>query len=388
MREVVIIGVGMTPFGKFLDKGLNDLGTIAVWNAIKDAGIQGKDVQVAYCSNCLAGLITGQEGIRGQVVLRHAGFSGLPIVNVENACASGATALRGAWMEVALGFCDVAIALGVEKMYLADTPKSIKALTGLADIELANTGFQFTASFAFFLRKYMKKYGATPKHFAKVVEKNSYNGSLNPYAQHRKPLTIEEVMNSRMVSDPLTLYMCSSMGDGAVAVIICAKEVAKSYSEKPLVQIAAIALRSGMVRPPVYEEVPSIRHLTSREAYDQAGIGPEDIDVAEVHDAMAPAELVCYEEIGFCKEGEGIRMIDEGRTLISGDIPVNPSGGLTARGHPVGATGLAQVAELVWQLRGEAGSRQVDSPKVALAEDSGGWLGEDNAACTVTILKR
>ena len=388
MRDVVILGVGMTPFGRFLDKGLSDLGTVALWNAIKDANIPAKDIQAAYCSNCLAGLITGQEGIRGQVILRNAGFSGIPIVNVENACASGATALRGAWMDVALGLHDVALALGVEKMYLADTPKSIKALIGLADIDLANTGFQFVASFAFFLRKYMKKYGATAKHFAKVVEKNSTNGSLNPYAQHRKPLTTEEVLSSRMVSDPLTLFMCSSMGDGAAAVIVCAEEVAKRYTEKSRIHIAALALRSGMIRPPGYEAVPSIRALTSKEVYQQAGIGPEDVDVAEVHDAMAPAELVCYEELGFCKEGEGIRMIDEGRTLISGDLPVNTGGGLTARGHPVGATGLAQIAELVWQLREEAGARQVAHPKVGLAEDSGGWLGEDNAACTVTILKK
>lgn len=388
MRDVVIIGVGMTPFGKFLDKSLSDLGLVAIWNAIKDANISAKDIQAAYCSNCLAGLITGQEGIRGQVILNNAGFTGLPVVNVENACASGATALRGAWMDVALGLHDVALALGVEKMYLADTPKSIKALAGLSDVDLANTGFQFVASFSFFLKKYMKKYGATQEHFAKVVVKNSFNGSLNPYAQHRKRLTIEEILNSRMVSDPLTLYMCSSMGDGAAAVIVCAAEVARRYTDKPLIHIAAIALRSGMVRAPWQEEVPSIRALTSKEAYNQAGIGSEDIDLAEVHDAMAPAELRCYEELGFCKEGEGIRMIEEGRTLISGDMPVNTSGGLTARGHPVGATGLAQVAEIVWQLRGEAGDRQVTNPQVGLAEDSGGKVGEDNAACTVTILKK
>lgn len=388
MRDVVIIGVGMTPFGKFMDKSLNDLGLAAIWAAITDANIPGKTIQAAYCSNCLAGLITGQEGIRGQVILNNAGFCGIPIVNVENACASGATALRMAWMDVALGLHDIVMAVGTEKMYLDDTPRSIKALTGLADIDLAHTGFQFTASFAFFLRKYMQKYGATPEHFAKVVEKNSYNGSLNPYAQHRKPQTVQAVLQSRMVSDPLTLYMCSSMGDGSAATIVCSKEVAGRYADKPFIHIAALALRSGMIRSPELEEVPSIRALTAREAYEFAGIGPQDIDVAEVHDAMAPAELVCYEELGFCNPGEGIRMIEEGRTKISGDMPVNTGGGLTARGHPVGATGLAQVAELVWQLRGRAGARQVAEARVGLAEDSGGWLGEDNAACTVTILKK
>ncbi len=388
MRDVVIIGVGMTPFGKFLDKSLNDLGLVAVWNAIRDANVPPKDIEVAYVGNCLAGLITGQEGIRGQVILNYAGFSGLPIVNVENACATGGTALKGAWMEVALGTHDVALALGVEKMYLADTAKSLKAMAGASDIELANTGFQFTAPYAFRVSKYMKKYGATKEHFAKVVVKNSYNGSLNPYAQYRKPLSVDDVLNSRLVSDPLHLYMCCSIGDGAAAAIVCTKEIAKKYTDKPLAHIAAISLRSGMIRPPECDTVPSIRTLTAGKAYEQAGIGPEDIDVAEIHDAMAPAEILRYEEFGFCKAGEGIAMIEEGRTSLTGDIPVNPSGGLVARGHPVAATGLAQVAEIVWQFRGEAGERQVANPKVGLCEDSGGWLGEDNAACCVIILKK
>lgn len=390
MRKVVIIGVGMHPFGKFLDKSLKDLGRVAIWSASEDANISPRDIQAAYVGNSLGGLITGQEGVRGQVVLRDAGFGGIPVINVENACASAATALRGAWLEVASGSCDVALALGVEKLFCEDTAKSIAALSADSDIELAKMGFQFTALYAMKLSRYMAKYGITREHFARVVVKNSYNGSLNPYAQHRKPLTVEEVLNSRMVAPPLTLYMCSSMGDGAAAAILCSRDKARKYTSKPLVEVACCALRSGMFRRPDETNVADTDTaiLTAEQAYAKAGIGPEDVDVAEVHDAMAPAELLLYEALGLCGEGEAGRMIDEGKTRIDGDIPVNPSGGLAARGHPVGATGLAQIAEIVWQLRGEAGKRQVANPRVGLVENAGGRVEEDNAACCITILKR
>ena len=388
MRPVAIIGVGMTPFGKFMDKSLEDLGRVAVWTALKDANVPPKDIQAAYVGNALAGLITGQEGVRGQVILRNAGFGGIPIINVENACASSATALRGAWMEVASGCCDVALALGVEKLFCGDTAKSVRALAAGSDLLLGKMGFQFTALYAMRMRKYMQKYGWTKEHFAKVVVKNSHNGSLNPYAQHRRPLTVEEVLSSRLVADPLTLYMCSPMGDGAAAAIVCSKDKAKEYTNKPPVEIAACVLRAGMFRHPQNGDVPTTTALTAQQAYNQAGIGPEDIDVAEVHDAMAPAELVFYEDLGFCGKGEGTRLLDEGSTALSGDMPVNPSGGLTARGHPVGATGLAQVSEIVWQLRGEAGARQVADPKVGLTVNLGGRVEGDNAACGMTILKK
>ena len=388
MREVAVIGVGMTNFGKFLDRTLKDMGQEAIWKAIKDANVSPKDIQVVYVGNSLAGLITGQEGVRGQTVTREAGLGGIPVINVENACASASTAFRGASMEIAAGFCDVALALGVEKMFLEDTARSIAALAADSDIDLSRMGMQFTAFYAMNLKRFMKKSAVTREHFAKVVVKNSYNGSLNPYAQHRKPLTMEEVLNSRMVADPLTLYMCSSMADGAAAAILCAKEIAHKYTSKPLVTVAACALRSGMFRYPNDTTSPETPELTARAAYEQAGIGPEDVNVAEVHDAMAPAELILYETLGFCKPGEAGRMIDEGRTALTGNIPVNPSGGLAAKGHPVGATGLAQVAEIVWQLRGEAGQRQVANPKVGLTENAGGRVEHDNAACCVTILKR
>jgi acetyl-CoA acetyltransferase len=387
MRKVVLIGVGMHPCGKFLDKSLKDLGQVAIWNAIDDAGIDAKEIEVAYVSNCVAGLITGEENVRGQRILRAAGIGRIPVINVENACAAGSTALRGAYLEVASGLHDIAIAVGAEKMFCGNTSREVKAIAANADLELLATGVQFTALYAISLKKYMKEYGATPEHFAKIAVKNSYNGSLNPYAQHRTPLTIEQVLNSRMISDPLTLYMCCSIADGAAAVVLCTEEVARKHGSKPLVEIAACELGSGRFRPE-YGEGPDLTELVAEDAYRVAGIPPEDIDVAEVHDAMAPAELLLYEELGFCKKGEAIRLIDEGRTKINGDIPVNPSGGLAAKGHPIGATGLIQVAEIVWQLRGEAGPRQVAHPKVGLIQNRGGFIDGDDAASAITILKR
>ncbi|NIR32756.1 MAG: thiolase family protein [Gammaproteobacteria bacterium] len=392
MRDVAVIGVGAHAAGKFSDKALKDLGREALWRAFQDAGVGPKNIQVAYFGNSLGGLLTGQEGIRGQVVLQESGVGGIPVINVENACASAATAFRGAWLEVASGALDMAVALGVEKMFVGDVAKSISALAADSELELSQMGMQFTASYAVHpkinLKGKMKEYGWTTSDFAKVVVKNSYNGSLNPYAQHRRRLSVEDVLNSRMVADPLTLYMCSSIADGAAAAVLCPLELAQRFTDKPLITVAACVLRSGIYRLPG-DSMPDSLTLTAAEAYERAGIGPEDVDLAEVHDAMAPAELMVYERLGFCEPGEGPRLIDDGVTGLGGQRPVNPSGGLCARGHPVGATGLMQIAELVWQLRGEAGERQVQkSPKVAMAQNQGGLLlGQDSAAYAVTLLK-
>ncbi len=385
MREVSIIGVGMTRFGKWLERSMEDLGREATWNAIDDANVSVKDIEVAYVGNGLAPQLTELKGTIGQHVLTQAGIFGVPVINVENACSSGSTALRGAYLEVASGNFDVALALGVEKLFCGDTARSAAAMAqGTA---LAKLGFMFVGLYSMQLRRWVEKYGVTKEQFAKVVVKNSYNGSLNPYAQFRKPLSIVDVLNSRVVAEPLTQYMCSTMGDGAAAAIVCARELARKYTSKPLVDIAACELVSGTYTFPG-EEHEEITKRAAKRAYEKAGIGPKDVNVAEVHDGMAPAELKLYEELGFCKEGEAGRMIDEGRTSLTGTIPVNPSGGLAAKGHPVGATGLAQIAEIVWQLRGEAGERQVtNNPKVGLTENAGGWSSDDNAACAVTILK-
>jgi acetyl-CoA acetyltransferase len=376
----------MTRFGKWLNRTLQDLGREAVWNAIEDANVTAKDIELAYVGNGLGPQLTELKGTIGQHILTSAGIFGIPVVNVENACSSGSTALRGAYLEVASGNCDLALALGVEKLYCGDSARSAAAMA--QGTTLAKLGFMFVALYSMQLRKWVEKYGVTKEQFAKVVVKNSYNGSLNPYAQFRKPMTIEEVLNSRVVAEPLTQYMCSTMGDGAAAAIVCAKEISNKYTSKPLIDIAACELVSGTFTFPDKAHEP-ITSRAAKRAYKKAGIGPEDVKIAEVHDGMAPAELLLYEELGFCKAGEAGRMIDEGRTALTGAIPVNPSGGLAAKGHPVAATGLAQIAEIVWQLRGEAGQRQVsNNPRIGLTENAGGWAMDDNAACAVTILKR
>jgi len=392
LREVAIIGVGAHATGQFPDKPLKELAYPAIWNAIDDAGVKPTDINVAYVGNSLGGLLTGQEGIRGQVVLAHSGITGITIVNVENACASGATALRGAWLEVASGAADVALALGVEKMFVGDSARTIGALSGVSELDLSQIGMQFTTSYAIHpkinLKARMKEYGWTIEDFAKPAVKNSYNGSLNPLAQHRRPLTIEQVVQSRVVVDPLTLYMCSSISDGAAAAIVCSAAMANRFTSKLPVRIASCTLRSGIYRLPDDERFDTAT-TTAQAAYDEAGIGPDDLDAIELHDAMAPAELMLYERLGFCGPGEGPKLIDENITTLRGRLPVNPSGGLCSRGHPVGATGLLQIAELVWQMRGEAGERQIDKrPKATMAQNQGGLLlGQDSAVYSCTILK-
>jgi len=391
MRDVFIVGVGAHATGRFMEKPLKALAHAAIAAALEDAGAAPRDVQTAWVGNSLGGLLTGQEGIRGEVALQHSGIVGVPVTNVENACASATTALRGAWLEVASGAADVALAVGMEKMFVGDTARTIAALAADSELELSEMGMQFTSGYAIHpkinIKARMREYGWTPADLAKPAVKNSFNGSLNPLAQHRKRLTIDDVVHSRMVVDPLTLYMCSSISDGAAAALVCSADRAARFSKKP-VRIAACVLRSGIYRLPGDTRVDSAQ-ATAQEAYEKAGIGPDDLDVVELHDAMAPAELMLYERLGLCRPGEGPRLIDEGITTLTGRVPVNPSGGLCSRGHPVGATGLLQIAELVWQLRGEAGPRQIARrPKTALAQNQGGLtLGQDSAVYTATILQ-
>jgi acetyl-CoA acetyltransferase len=393
MRDVAIVGVGMHPFGKHRNSSLKDLGRDAVWAAIDDAGIDPRRIGSAYVGNSLAGLLSGQEGIRGQVILHDAGLDDIPVINVENACASGTTALRGAWLEVAAGTCDVALALGVEKMFVGDTARSLAALASDAEADLAQMGMQLSATYAahpkYNLRGRMEEYGWTDRDFAEVVVKNSRHGSLNPFAQHQRALTADQVLAAPMIAEPLTLYMCSSFADGAAAAIVCAKDEAAALSDADPITIAAAKLRSGHFFTSADDGYSSLREMVG-DLYEETGIGPEDIDVAEVHDAMAPVELLIYEGLGLCAPGEGPKLIRDGTTAIGGEHVVNPSGGLVSRGHPVGATGLGQVAELVWQLRGQAGARQAkERPLVGLAHNQGGLLASmDSAAYTLTLLRR
>ena len=401
MREVALVGAGMTRFAKHLDKGMKELSREAIEGALKSAGIESNALEAVAVGNAMAGLITGQECIRGQVVLREMGIGGIPVINTENACASAATAFHLAWLYVASGMYDVVLALGMEKLYHEDKKKSFAAIGSAIDVELmqktladmkkttqekgegaGKSRSMFMDFYAEFARSHMRKYGTTKEHYAQIAAKNHTNGSLNPHAQFQTPRSIEDVLASPMIADPLTRMMCSPIGDGAAALVLTSAEKAKEFTTKP-VYVKASVLGSGQDHQP---GDPGVTERMAKKAYEVAGIGPEDLDVAEVHDASAPAELIIYEDLGLCQQGGGGRLIDEGVTALGGKTPVNPSGGLLAKGHPVGATGTAQIAEIFWQLRGEAGKRQVEGAKVGLTENGGGMVRGEAAALAVHIL--
>lgn len=403
MREVAIVGAGMTRFAKHMDKGMKQLSREAVEAALQSAGVEANALQAVAVGNAMAGLITGQECIRGQVVLREMGIGGIPVINTENACASAATAFHLAWLYVASGMYDVVLALGMEKLTHEDKKKSFAAIGSAIDVELmqqtladmkkateepgdgAGAGksrSMFMDFYAEFARSHMRKYGTTKEHYAAIAAKNHTNGSLNPHAQFQTPRSVEDVLASPMIADPLTRMMCSPIGDGAAAVVLTSAAKAKEFTPRP-VYVKASVLGSGQDHEPGQ---PGVTERMARKAYEMAGVGPEDLDVAEVHDASAPAELIIYEELGLCGQGEGARLIDEGATALGGKVPVNPSGGLLAKGHPVGATGTAQIVEIFWQLRGEAGKRQVEGAKLGLTENGGGMVRGEAAALAVHVL--
>lgn len=404
-----IAGVGMTQFGKHLDLGLKAIGGEAVEAAIKDAGLEKTDIEAAWVGNAAAGLVTGQECIRGQVVLRSVGMGQIPVVNVENACASASTAFNQAAAMVTGGLYDCVLALGVEKLYHTDKAKSFAAFSGAVDVEnmiqimenlkkSAEAGGAKKASggagknrsmfmdiYASAARSHMKAYGTTVEQFAGVSAKNSFHGSLNPRAQFREALTIEEVLASPMIAEPLTRPMCSPIGDGAAAVIIVSEKKAKELGLTNPVKAVSSVLRSGWDRAPGEG---SVADLCTKEAYEESGYGPEDLSIIELHDASAPAEIMAYESLGICGKGEGGKLISDGVTKLGGRLPVNTSGGLLRKGHPVGATGIAQIVEITEQLQGRSGERQVEGAKVGLAHNGGGSLGTDAAAQCITILSR
>jgi acetyl-CoA acyltransferase len=388
MRKVVIGGVGMTPFGKFLERNLKSLAEEAVSLALKDARVSVNDVDRVFFGNAAAGVVTGQEMIRAQSSLRNTGLDGKPMFNIENACASGSSALNLAWLSVASGQAETALVVGVEKLSHEDKAISFGAFAKAVDLEeplpegvTTGTGSLFMDLYAAKARKWMEKTGADASDFARVVVKSRRAGSLNPLAQFRKETSVEEVLASRMVSDPLTLFMCSSIGDGGAAVFICSEDYAARHDIRP-VFIRASSIVSA--KADGSGELVAVRAANA--AYEEAGIGPSDVHVVELHDASAPAELIHYENLGLCAAGDAPKLIRSGDTDIGGRVPVNPSGGLLSRGHPVGATGVAQIVELTQQLRGTAGARQRKGAKVALAENNGGQLAGDSAVALVTIL--
>lgn len=403
MRDVAIVGAGMTRFGKYTDRGLKELTREAVDAALSSAGAEKTDLEIAVVGNAAAGLISGQECIRAQVVLRDLGIDKIPMVNTENACASSSTALQVAWLYVASGMYDVALALGVEKMYSEDKAKTMAAFSAGVDVEQLRQIMQqlkppseqksgsesgagksrslFMDIYAAGARAHMAKYGTTKEQYAQVAVKNHYNGSLNPHAQYQERYSLEEILASPLVAEPLTRLMCAPIGDGAAAAIIASDKKARKFTSNP-VWIRGTALVSGSDHP---GEDGRTGARAARIAFDMAGMAPEDVNVAEVHDASAPAELMVYEELAFCDEGEGGKLVDEGATEIGGRLPVNTSGGLISKGHPVGATGVAQAYEIWLQLRGEAGERQVQDARVGLTHNGGGMVRGEAAATTVHL---
>jgi acetyl-CoA acetyltransferase len=388
LRPVFILGVGLHPFGRWADRGLTDLAAVAIREALDVACATPRDLEFAYVANSYAGLLTGQESVRGQVTLSYCGIHEIPIVNVENACAGGSTALREAWLSVGSGLYDFGLALGVEKLYVGDTARTVKAIATSTDIALlGQNGFQFTASYAVKAKRYMERTGARIEDIARVVVKNRANAAQNPYAQYRKEVSVEEVLSSRLICDPLRLFMCSSIADGAAAVIVGSEEAARRLNLPPRVRIAASSLVSGAYSPNAGNAI--VR--AASDAYRLSGFSPDDVEVAEVHDASANAEFEHLEDLGFCPEGQGAEWIRTGRCDLHGTLPVNPSGGLIGRGHPVAATGLAQLSEIFWQITGRAGPRQVPgrhraTPRIGLTLNTGGRIEEDRAAAAVHIL--
>jgi acetyl-CoA acetyltransferase len=380
MRSVYVAGVGSTTFGKHLDRSLRSLGAEAVAKALADAGLSGKDIQAGYCGNALGAMLQEETGV-GQHVLWEVGMSGLPIVNVENACASGSTALHLGWQGVASGLYDVVIVFGVDKAVM---PKGTPLKVGAADLEV-RLGDIFPGHFAMIAQKHMEAYGTTLEQQAKVSVKNHDNGCLNPYAEFKKPLTVEEVLASPMIAEPITLFSCCPNSDGAAAAILCSEEVMRRLNSRAI-RIAASVLSTGSYENQRDLTRWEVEERAAKLAYSQAGLGPGDLSLVELHDAFTICEIIHYEGLGLCPPGDGGRLIDEGATAIGGRVPVNPSGGLLAKGHPIGASGVGQIAEIAWQLRGEATGRQVENARVGLAQMMGGSKEGDTRACNIHIL--
>jgi benzoylsuccinyl-CoA thiolase BbsB subunit len=378
MREVAVVGAAMVPFGKYPDRTHSQLAAPAVLGALADAGADRSSVDAVYCGNVTGGMLVGQR------VLRDLGMLGPPVVNVENACSSSAAALREAYVAVGAGLHDTVLVLGVEKL---------SALGGgtlpldQEDHEVA-AGLAMPAVYAMRARRYMHEWGADPADLASVAVKARAHGARNPFAQLRSETSVEEVLASRPVAAPLTLFQCSPKADGAAALLVTASELADRFAAPP-VRIRASVLHSGrFTTGPRDMTVPEITVRSAAEAYEQAGIGPEDLDAAEVHDAFTIAELLYYEALGLCGRGEAVPFLRSGATTFGGTTVVNPSGGLLARGHPIGTTGAAQVVEIVWQLRGAAGHRQVEGARLGLAHATGGGLsGVDHGACAIHVLE-
>ena len=378
MREVAVIGIGMTKFGELWDKSFRDLVAEAGVKAIMDAGIEGKDIDAMYIGGMSSGGFVEQEHV-APLAIEVAGLEDfhIPATRVEGACASGGLAMRQGYIAVASGIHDIVLVGGAEKMTDVVGTEATNVLASAADREWeAFFGMTFPGLYALMARYHMHKYGTTQEQLASVAVKNHYNGSMNPNAQFNRKISIEDVLASPMVADPLHLLDCSPITDGAAAAILAPLDIAKKYTDK-IVKILASTQASDTIslhNRKRFDALPAAIHA-ARQAYKMAGVEPKDIDVAEVHDCFTIAEIMAIEDLGFFEKGEGGKATEEGLTAIDGQIPINTSGGLKAKGHPVGATGVAQINEIVMQLRGEAGKRQVKDAEIGLTHNVGGSGG-------------
>jgi acetyl-CoA acetyltransferase len=407
---IFVAGVGMTAFGRHLDRSIKQLTREAVEAALADAGCEAAALEFAAFSNSMQGHMEGQHSVRGQIALRAMGIDAIPVVNVENACASGSSALAVAAAALGSGMADVALAVGVEKLFSDDRSRMFSAFDSGWDVSTAGVNREYLLAlgagveipdgsqsdrpysvfmdvYAALARQHMRLHGSTQEQFAAVAAKNHRHSVHNPLAQYRKPFTTEEVLSAPPITYPLTVPMCSPVSDGAAAVVLCTERALARLGRRRAIALRAISSRGGSERAADALD----RHVTRRAAaaaFEQAGLGPADVSLAEVHDATAVGEVIELEALGLFEPGAAGPAAVSGATELGGRLPVNPSGGLECRGHPVGATGLAQIFELATQLRGEAGVRQVEGARVAVAENGGGLIGVEEAVVCVTVLSR
>ena len=416
MSNVYVIGVSCTPFGKQADKTFKDLTREAFMGLLADTGADvAQQIEQAWFGNCGMGTF-GQRNIRGQVCFTPLVREGIfpervPLINVEGGCATASMAFHGAYKDILSGECDLSLAMGVEKTFFPGDPERTMEIfqggidqldpqewqayylkageqSGKPFVTNSGGGTLFMDTYAMQAAYHMKTFGTTREQIAYASSKNHAMGALNPNAQYRFTITPEEVLNDREISWPLTRAMCSPVGDGAAAALLCSERFLRKLPQR--VQERAIAVKASVLTGGKYRDLaePGLSHVAAKKAYAKACLKPSDIDIAEVHDATSFCEIYQAEMLGFCEVGQGGAYVASGATSLGGDLPINLSGGLVSKGHPVGATGLSMIYELVTQLRGEAGSRQSEGANIALAENGGGVIGFDEAACSITILQR
>lgn len=410
--EVYVAGVGMTVFGRHQERAVWELAQDALETALADAGAERSDIEIAFYSGQTQGALQGQYAIPGQVVFNRIGLQRIPAYNIENACASGTSGFQLAVQAIRAGQCDIALAIGAEKMNIADKQRSIALFEGGWDVSKAEESeanllalgegievpegsesdrpySRFMAIYAAMCRFWMKEFGTTQEQIAAICAKNHTHSVHNPASQYRKAFSIEEVLGAPPITYPLTMPMCSPISDGGAAVVVCNAAGLNRLKGRQdrAIKVAATSIATASDRAAdAFEEAACRR--AAHKAYLAAGLGPEDVSVAEVHDATAMGEVMAVEHLGLTELGGAGPAALRGDLSIGGRLPVNPSGGLESKGHPIGATGLGQITELVTQLRGEAGKRQVEGAKVALQENGGGQVGYEEAVVTVNLFTR